>query len=68
MGKNASYARAGSRVLLQVFLIKSVLAFAGQLFLHLWRKPLDLTAHQRRIQLKALHPNEQDLFLTIVSA
>ncbi|KAK9902703.1 hypothetical protein WJX75_003253 [Coccomyxa subellipsoidea] len=41
---------------------------AGQLFLHLWRKPLDLTAHQRRIQLKALHPNEHDLFLTIASA
>ncbi|EIE19851.1 hypothetical protein COCSUDRAFT_58088 [Coccomyxa subellipsoidea C-169] len=41
---------------------------AGQLFLHLWRKPLDLTAHQRRIQLKALHPHEHDLFLTIASA
>ncbi|KAK9917685.1 hypothetical protein WJX75_007169 [Coccomyxa subellipsoidea] len=41
---------------------------AGQLFLHLWRKPLDLTAHQRRIQLKALHLHEHDLFLSIASA
>lgn len=41
---------------------------AGQLFLHLWRKPLDLTAHQHIKQLKALHPHEHDLFLTISAA
>ncbi|CAL8466444.1 g5980 [Coccomyxa elongata] len=41
---------------------------AGQLFLHLWRKPLDLSAHQQRTQLKALHPHDHDLFLSIASA
>ncbi len=41
---------------------------AGQLFLHLWRKPLDLSAHQQRTQLRALHPHDHDLFLSITSA
>ncbi|BDA51176.1 hypothetical protein COCOBI_18-0520 [Coccomyxa sp. Obi] len=41
---------------------------AGQLFLHLWRKPLDLSAHQQRTQLRALHPHDHDLFLSIASA
>ena len=41
---------------------------AGQLFLPLLRKPLDLSAHQQRTQLRALHPHEHDLFLLFASA
>jgi hypothetical protein len=43
-------------------------ARCGQLLLHLWRKPLDLHAHERRTQLKPLHLQEHDLFLTIGNA
>ena len=43
-------------------------ARCGQLFLHLWKKPLDLHAHEKRTLLKALHPQEHDLFLTIANA
>ena len=41
---------------------------ASQLFLHLWSKPLDLSAHQQRTQLRALHPHDHDLFLSLASA
>lgn len=43
-------------------------ARCGQLFLHLWKKPLDFHAHEKRTTLKALHPQEHDLFLTIANA
>ncbi len=43
-------------------------ARGGQLFLHLWRKPLDVHAHERRTPLRPLHPQEHDLFLTIANA
>ena len=38
---------------------------AGQLFLHLYKKPLSYTAHTKNGQLKQLRSKGHDLYLTL---
>lgn len=37
----------------------------GQLFLHLYKKPISFSAHAKNAQLKQLHTKGHDLFLTL---